>query len=590
MIIKPANHETAAINIEPRAVSLNSLFGDAERRLAVPRFQRNYCWRREQVLDFWNDLLAYTSSEQQIAEHYFFGSIVLVASNDDGKRMDEILDGQQRLVTVKCFVCIVRDLLAELEDHDRADSLHTAYITTPMRPDGSCSYRMELNFENKAFFQENVQERGQTLTLKPGKSKNQQRLKDAVIFLRDRLRQYVSGYNGQEKCDKLAWLCSVLLQKFVVIAIQTPNADYASTIFETLNERGLNLSTSDLLRNFLLEKSRKNDRNQVAAMWDELSNRAKKLEVVLRQSWTSQHGRVKAHALYRVIKDKLLDAKVKPIDYIRTLKDDAETLESLSKARFRNEPSLHQAAYVIKCARAQPVGFAALLAIKRSNNLHVEKKARLYNALAIMAMRLLLISPQKDKDKYEDGVYSCIECLIRRQPYEHVFKCLQSFTPTDQDLVALIDSSEPQPITEDAAKCLLCYVEAQWHPEAEKEPALGRKLHLEHILSKKPRTQSKERSNLLRCLGNLTLLGDKLNKSASNKTFANKKKHYAKSEMKITKDLLNFNKFAKEQVRQRERELRRAAMEYWSLASGNRRLKKHVGQEAEDESLWPTQP
>ncbi len=73
----------------------------------IPRFQRPYSWDRENVDEFWNDVVVSDDSD------YFIGSFVLYRDKSDPD-LYFIVDGQQRLTTITVLLAAVRDALHEL--------------------------------------------------------------------------------------------------------------------------------------------------------------------------------------------------------------------------------------------------------------------------------------------------------------------------------------------------------------------------------------------------------------------------------------------------------------------------------------------
>ena len=99
-------------------------------------------------------------------------------------------------------------------------------------------------------------------------------------------------------------------------------------------------------------------------------------------------------------------------------------------------------------------------------------------------------------------------------------------------------------------------------------------VHLEHIMPQRPKGKWLELKNYdselygwcLPMLGNLTLLKDKLNQSASNKDFSTKKNEYYKdSRLKITRDLMEYDEWDFQSITERQEKLYEIAKEIWRL-------------------------
>ena len=67
-------------------------------------------------------------------------------------------------------------------------------------------------------------------------------------------------------------------------------------------------------------------------------------------------------------------------------------------------------------------------------------------------------------------------------------------------------------------------------------------------------------------IGNLTLLGAEYNRTVSNKTFKEKKKVYVKSNILITKEILKYNAWGKNEIENRQKILAEQALKVWNIS------------------------
>lgn len=82
----------------------------------IPRFQRPYSWDRENIQEFWDDIVRDNPSE------YFIGSMVVYK---DGQQRYGVVDGQQRLTTITILLCVLRDTLADRDLRDLAEGIYS---------------------------------------------------------------------------------------------------------------------------------------------------------------------------------------------------------------------------------------------------------------------------------------------------------------------------------------------------------------------------------------------------------------------------------------------------------------------------------
>jgi len=90
--------------------------------LRIPRFQRPYSWDKENLSDFWNDIVAISSPD------YFMGSLVLYRDSKE-RNLFYIVDGQQRLTTITLALSVIRDKFDEINQSDLAAGIHKFIIS-----------------------------------------------------------------------------------------------------------------------------------------------------------------------------------------------------------------------------------------------------------------------------------------------------------------------------------------------------------------------------------------------------------------------------------------------------------------------------
>jgi uncharacterized protein with ParB-like and HNH nuclease domain len=237
----------------------------ATQPLRVPLYQRPYSWRPSEVREFWLDV---TDFGEDITpgsrdDQYFLGSIVVV---DQADKL-EILDGQQRLATATIVLAAIRNALIAAGDPwtDHGKSLND-YIAK--RPFGSpdVEYRLELSKQDRVYYRERIQDRVSGPKPRPGKYPGHKRIHAAANLVEKLISDYGDQNGGPRS---LVALAQVLLQNVTIVVCKSTNYLTAASIFETLNTRGIELSTSDLLRTWLLGKGRTDARREeIASAWD----------------------------------------------------------------------------------------------------------------------------------------------------------------------------------------------------------------------------------------------------------------------------------------------------------------------------------
>ena len=100
------------IKFDAEDKSLSDIFTGQE-KYKIPRYQRPYSWTTDEVSDLWNDLKEEDST--------FLGSFVFNYEKYNEDKFVEVIDGQQRLITLMILLAVLRDLYKELGDEEGAN-------------------------------------------------------------------------------------------------------------------------------------------------------------------------------------------------------------------------------------------------------------------------------------------------------------------------------------------------------------------------------------------------------------------------------------------------------------------------------------
>ena len=99
------------------------------KKYIVPRFQREYSWDKEQVLELWNDIISNISVDcntNWLHKEYFIGYLVFVG-NDISNSM-QIVDGQQRLTTLTILFSALGEQFKIINKNHLAEAIYELYI------------------------------------------------------------------------------------------------------------------------------------------------------------------------------------------------------------------------------------------------------------------------------------------------------------------------------------------------------------------------------------------------------------------------------------------------------------------------------
>lgn len=191
---------------------------------------------------------------------YFLGSIVVI--KEDHRAEAEVVDGQQRLTTLTILLSAIRSLLTG----DDAKGL-TDYIYEKGNPieETEDRFRLTLRERDAEFFRDYVQKEGQIENLRSldlGKlGDSQSNVRQNALLLVDRLKKL-----APDTCKRLAQF--VIKQCFLVV-VSTPDFASAYRIFTVLNNRGLDLSHSDILKSDIIGKIPHAEQEKYGKRWED---------------------------------------------------------------------------------------------------------------------------------------------------------------------------------------------------------------------------------------------------------------------------------------------------------------------------------
>jgi len=264
-----------------------SLSGINEKALAgfsVPDFQRNYSWTDVEIRQFWQDLESVL--EGQSSDH-FMGPIVALESTSG---RTPLIDGQQRITTLAILASVIRDyLMNDMENPTieiagasffiSQNFLKILFVNDMTTPRLQSNYQIGRIFEDYIVRNPNTPERKNFDSRPTMLTKKEQRLsknlESAQTLLRSLSKNWIEQHSATEdKKRAIQKLYEVASNRIQFLYIEVGSEEDAFTIFETLNDRGLKLSASDLIKSFLLrriiEQNPTTDRAEIIENWEKI--------------------------------------------------------------------------------------------------------------------------------------------------------------------------------------------------------------------------------------------------------------------------------------------------------------------------------
>lgn len=544
--------------------TIGALLSTTSPRIEVPEWQRSYSWDTPQVEAFWQDLVAFDTQypgDTITGEEYFLGSIVLVT----GGATNLLLDGQQRLATATILLSVLRDARRSFKA-DSATRLQNKYVSDFDDQSNTTTHVLTLNTYDRDFFRAAIQDEPAPQTPPTPSFRSHGLVRKAREYFNSRVDDRAAELGGGEAAFQ--WnlrIAKVLCDHMSVVAVTSSDEDNAAAVFETLNDRGIGLSTPDLLRNLLLRRAADVDaRTRIVAAWQTVLGIDEEISVdeFLRHYWVSHRGDVKARKLYREIKSRVTDEVIDSLAFSLDLAEAAPLYRDIVRAR-EDDPDLRRVLDGIRTLGAKAL-YPALLSAYSALDLDSEKDKlnKLAAALTTMFVRYNVVGG-RETTVMESTVYDVAARLRADKDVDAAIGTLAGIAPDAADFVSSFERVSVSRMT--TVRYLLREIEHAKRRTQELSVEGTDRVHVEHIYPQTPAGDaSPNHAAIINRLGNLTLLGKRLNVAIKNADFATKKeKAYADSDILMTKELLDQETWDTASIEGRQRDLGAWVFDIW---------------------------
>lgn len=320
--------------LDTKTVNLNDVLGNGK-IYRVPQFQRDYSWDEDNWEDLWNDLM-YAHKHD---EPHYMGSIVL-QSVGDSDRQFQVIDGQQRFTTLSILALAVIKkirLLAEggtdpVANLERVEILTRQFIGQKDPASLTYSSKLFLNENNDGFYQSRLIQFRDPVSISK-LSDSEKLLWKAYQYFLNRIEALFGKDSRGEEIT--TFLTHSVAENLRFIQITVKDELNAYTVFETLNSRGVDLTATDLLKNFLFSLVSKSpsDLSVVKNQWKKIVDAIglKKFPVFLRHYLNSRRDLVAKEYLFKSVK-QIVKTDSDVLDLLDHLESQAYTYNALLSA------------------------------------------------------------------------------------------------------------------------------------------------------------------------------------------------------------------------------------------------------------------
>ena len=589
------------MRITPNTLTISQLFGASNEQYVIPTYQRRYSWRDRQIWELVDDVLLMEGGDR----HLLSSIVCLAGDHSAGINILELVDGQQRLTTVAILLECIRQRFEREGKKD--DASEVARLLHAKSPQGEVHPKVLLDSLDASEYERLV--RGDAT----GDFQN------ADLVNAFKIVRYWVDDNDLSRVKELFYK---LQNQAIVIRLDVSDAKDAFKLFETINNRGLRLSPTDIIKNFLLGNAARFNPEALKVAkegWAALIRHldGTDLDVFFRYYVTSLvAARVTAGEVVQrfkhVFMNKVEEAaklperhlyfdEAEPDDDV----DDAGGPVTASKDSFGERVSF--ATFLGKLVESAKT--YGKLVLGRTGDTRIDRHLR--NLAMIKAtptfgfLTYLRVGGCEDR-KFREVLDLTEALMLRRHtcrertsdtealfarvcqidPVDPVAKTREAYRelcPSDDRFQADFAGLSYAGKNIDRARYCLEKIEMSKHGEHPELRVLdAADVHVEHVIPQKISTKRSreefgdwkiylganaetQHPNFVGRIGNLTLFAGSLNIIASNNPFISKKREYRKSGILLTKDLALYQGFNFRTVEKRSKELAEKAVVLWPV-------------------------
>ncbi|MFP6350727.1 DUF262 domain-containing protein [Helicobacter pylori] len=201
-----------------------------EKQFVIPIYQRLYSWKKEQCEQLWDDIIKIGGNDKM--NGHFIGSILYVRDDNTHSSPLLIIDGQQRLTTITLLFIALRN---HSSDEVKRKEIESYLINSDK--DGDKKFRLILSESDKD-------------TLLFLIDKNKRKPSEPSLKIMENFKLFEEWI--RKNTDKLETIFKGLEKLMIVWIALEKGKDDPQLIFESMNSKGIELTQTDLIRNYIL--------------------------------------------------------------------------------------------------------------------------------------------------------------------------------------------------------------------------------------------------------------------------------------------------------------------------------------------------
>jgi len=558
--------------LDTNTITLGELLGNGKQYF-VPPFQRDYSWNEEQWEDLYEDI---KSLDEHDFPHYM-GTIVLQSSEN---KIFKIVDGQQRITTLSIFIIALIKTIQALVDQnkevdankERIEILSRTYLGDKNPASLMRTSKLKLNDNNNQFFSRYIIQM-QDLKTKRGLNSSDKLLYSALEYFYAKLNNDIKGKNGSEIAS---YLTDNIADKLKFIQIKVEDELNAYTLFETLNARGIELTSTDLLKNYIFSQIQVGtDLDLIQKDWNKISSTVgiKEFPTYLRYYINSKNKIIRKDNLFKFVKKEVTDSEsaFNLVEELNELSSFYNALKVPNDDHWNEFGKYKELAKYLKALNLFKVKQQIPLLMAGINNFTENNFVDLVKICMVISFRYNIISKLNPND-IEKAYNECAISISKGETTtpKEAFNILKKIYIDDEVFksnfsTTSIDTGR----NKNLVRYILFSIENQL--TGQDKDYEDSNATIEHILPENPNESWDESFSLedmdkyVYRLGNYLLLESSINKEIGNNSYSEKEKEYNKSTFKIASEC-NNEKWSKEEIKKLQQKYAKVASSIWRIS------------------------
>lgn len=560
----------AALRIDPKAETLGTYLKIDNGQLKIPFSQRPYEWDKPEVERLFDDLTSlYITNDVHMLN---FLTLSSEKSNET-----KIYDGQQRTITSILILAVFAHKLEEFGLIEQHGYTKRVYLKeeNPLNKDVDSKRKLMFDdLSDQKLFYDLIDNGLNNISEYNVRRSSQKAFVNNYSYIKNLLEEFIIEHNL--KPEDISSVLSRLLEDTHLITIKTDHDALAREMFESLNNTGKALDSYFVLKNdvvICLSESKVKDR------WNEMDSNIQQYNPsnFLTTFATILAGKTsKAKALESIYKnydkqeqsemDELLDLMVKASSYYHQILSPKKIIDD-DASLIKEYITLSESISIFSVKQHYHLLLSMFMSKKDLSDINL-----VLGYILNIAIRNFYFHEVKG-NTIEVPLANLARDIYRKElDMEEILKVLNELLVKDNDLIKIIQAKNVKTPTEETRMKFILreiYQKYDLNKEIQIKDSL-KEIHYEHILPQRPNANSQWRNDFVTReletytykIGNGTLLLDKINRSASNKDFVEKKDLLINSDIPENKKIAANRKWTNKEIDARTDRIAKKIVEY----------------------------